>query len=88
MTITQIAQQVLAEHSAVYVRYRSGGHGEPKEYDSKPLFMGSRKGWTVLDATTAAAIMVVFRGLKPELQAKVDTIPLARLVEFCWRVAA
>lgn len=88
MTITQIASQVLADHSAVQIRYRSGAKGEPKEYDCKPLFTGSHRGWIVLDAMTANAIMTVHRSLREDLRYKMDIFPLKQLVDFCWRMVA
>lgn len=92
MTITQIAQQVLEEHSAVQIRLPPGIKQikcAPKEYDWKPLFCGSRRGWTVLDATTANAIMTVYRGIQSDdLRSKFDTIPLVQLIGFCWRMVA
>lgn len=88
MTITAICQSILSERSARLVRYRSGGKGEPKEYDTRDLFGGNRRGWTLLDMTTANAIMTVHRGLREDLRVKLDTIPLRQLVDFCWRAVA
>lgn len=88
MTITQIAQQVLDQHSAVQIRFRAGAKGEVKEYDCKPLFSGSRRGWTVMDATTANAVTTVYRALSADKRPTFDTIPLSRLIDFCWRMVA
>lgn len=89
MTITEIATKVVAEHSAVLIRLRSGGKGEVKQYDCKPMFTGRKHGWIALDAMTAQAIMAVRNALKnPDQVAKFDTIPLMRLVDFCWRMVA
>ncbi len=88
MTISQIAQQVTTEKSAVQIRFRDGGKGEAKQYNCKPLFSGSRRGWTVLDTTTSGAIMAVYKGLRDDLKPSFDTIPLSRLIDFCWRMVA
>ena len=89
MTITEIARRVKAEHQACYVRYRSGENGEPKQYDTRPMFSGKRLPyWTLIDTQIAAAILAVHRGLREDLRPNLDTIPLAKLVDFCWRMAA
>ena len=88
MTITAIAKQVTAEKSATQVRFRTGGKGEVKEYDCKPLFTGRNKGWVLLDLTTAGAIMAVYNALSESKRPSMDTIPLTKLVDFCWRMVA
>lgn len=80
MTITQIAKDVL-QNGAALIRSRGIG-----EYDVKPLFTGNKRGWTILDATTANAIVTVREALKDNPNvAKFDSIPLRQLVDFCWR---
>lgn len=88
MTITTICKRVLTDRSALQVRLHSTPKGEAKQYDCKPAWLGRQRGWVILDTTTAAAIMAVHDALKPELRAKLDTLPLGQLVGFCWRVAA
>jgi hypothetical protein len=80
MTITDIAKHVV-ENGAVLIRPREIG-----EYDMKPLFTGSKRGWAVLDATTASAITAVREALKdnPNVH-KFDRIPLPRLLDFVWK---
>lgn len=58
--------------------------GEPKEYDIKPLFTGNKRGWVVLDLTTANAMNTVYNALSEENQRKWDNIHVVRLVEFTW----
>lgn len=88
MTITQIARHIEAQQRPFYVRQIKGVAGEPKQYDITTVNGFQRRSWTLLDATTAAAIMAVHRGLREDLRPKMDTIPLVQLVAFCWRVAA
>ena len=89
MTITEIARRVKAEHQACYVRYRSGENGEPKQYDTRPMFSGKRLPyWTLIDLQFASAIMDVYHGISADLRPKLDTIPLAKVVDFCWRMVA
>ena len=87
MTISQIVQQVATEHQAVLIRYRRNSHKDTgtAQYDCKPLFTGSKRGWTAMDAVTASCMATVYGALKPEHQAKFDNIPLGRLVDFCWK---
>jgi len=89
MTISAIAKQA-AENGAVLIRYRANSHAETgtAEYDCKPIFTGSKRGWTMLDSFTASAMKAVYEKLKPEHQAKFDNIPLGRLVDFVWKQVA
>ena len=80
MTITQIAKHVL-DNGACLIRPREIG-----EYDVKPLFTGNKRGWVVMDATTASAIHTVREALKDNPNvAKFDRIPLPRLLDFVWK---
>ncbi len=80
MTISAIAKHVL-ENGAVLIRPREVG-----EYDVKPLFTGSKRGWAVMDATTANAIHTVREALKDNPNvAKFDRIPLGKLLDFVWK---
>lgn len=80
MTITQIANYAV-ENGAVLIRPRDVG-----EYDMKPLFTGSKRGWVILDTTTANAIKVVREALSdnPNVH-KFDRIPLRKLIDFVWK---
>ena len=86
MTISEIVKQSVND-GAVLIRYRANSHKETgtAQYDCKPIFTGSKRGWTMLDITTAGAMLAVYNALKPEHQAKFDNIPLGRLVDFVWK---
>ncbi len=89
MTISEIVKD-SHESGAVLIRYRANSHKETgtAQYDRKPLFTGSKKGWIALDITTASAMLAVYNALKPEHQAKFDNIPLGKLVDFVWKQVA
>ena len=55
------------------------------QYDVKPLFTGSKKGWVIVDAMSHSALKAVFNGLKPELRAKFDKISITRLLDLAWK---
>lgn len=88
MTITEIARRVRADKTCCYIRLRSGGKGEPKQYDMREAFGGNRRGWTLLDLMTASAILTVHDGVSDDWRSKMDTMPLRTLVDFCWRAVA
>lgn len=62
--------------------------GEAIQYDVKPIFTGSKKGWIMLDTFTASAMLAVYNGLRPEMQEKFDKISLPRLIDFTWKHVA
>ena len=39
----------------------------------------------LIDATTAAACMAVYRALSPKARARFDEPPLPRLIDFVWK---
>ncbi len=86
MTISEIVKQ-SQDSGAVLIRYRANSHKETgtAQYDCKPMFTGSKKGWMLMDAFTASALLAVFNALKPESQARFDNIPLGKLVDFAWK---
>lgn len=84
MTISVIAQKTVTE-GAQLIRVRER-NPETKviEYDCKPIFTGSKRGWTMLDSFTAGAIMAVYNALNETNRPKLDTIRLPRLLDFVW----
>jgi hypothetical protein len=85
MLISQVQKNVLTD-GAKLVRYRKQQwvKGQAIEYDVKPLFTGNKRGWILLDHTTASALDACYQALSPDNQAKWDRIPLTRLVDFAW----
>lgn len=88
MKITQIIKDIVDTKSACMIRERKGEHvkGSDYEYDVKPLLTGNkRKGWMILDLTTANAMLTVYNAIKPENQAKFNQLHVLRLVDFTWK---
>ena len=85
MLISQIAKQVVSENQAVMLRPRDHETGKPKEYDVKPLFVGNKHGWALLDATTAKALDLCYDALNEKNKAKWDTLPLGTVIDFAWK---
>lgn len=56
MKFLEAAKMVVESKTAHLIRPRKG---EDMEYDAKPIFTGSKKGWTLLDTFTASAITSV-----------------------------
>jgi len=81
MTIMQAAKQVADNRQAVLIRTKKDGRG----YDMKPLDCGNKRGWVLLDGMTAQAILLVVGALSDANQSKVDSVPLDKLVRFCWK---
>jgi hypothetical protein len=52
-------------------------------YDSKGKL--KKLEGKVLDALTAQALICVYEALSPTAQTKFDSIPLMKLVDFCWK---
>lgn len=95
MTILEVANQVVAEKSAYLIRYRKDSVlAGVAQYDAKPLFTGSKRGWTMLDLTTASAVANVGKAVmeSPTIsdanKAKFNNWPLGKLVDFCWKQVA
>ncbi len=89
MTLVEIIELSKTD-GALLIRYRKESYKATgtAQYDVKPLFTGSKKGWTMLDAFTASMLRAVYAALKPESQAKFNNVPLGKLIELGWRHAA
>lgn len=86
MTISEVAQKAVTD-GAQLVRYRKDSVlSGVAEYDCKPMFTGSKRGWTAVDSFTASAIVAFFKAASDENQAKLNNLPLGKLVSFCWKV--
>lgn len=60
--------------------------GEPGQYDAKPMFTGSKKGWMLVDSFTASAVLQVFNAIGPENQEKMKKLPLLKMVDISWKL--
>ncbi len=86
MLISEITKQVVSGSSALMIRPRKDmfEKGMPKHYDVKPLFTGSKKGWVIIDLTTANAMNAVYHALSTPMKEKWNTIPVNKLINFTW----
>jgi hypothetical protein len=86
MTISEIILNG-DKSGAVLIRYRKDSiKAGTAQYDVKPLFTGSKRGWTMLDHTTMCAMRAVYKALTTDAaRAKFDRLPLSTLVEFSWK---
>lgn len=86
MLISDIQKQVVDECTAVLLRERMSVKGEARQYDVKPLFTGNKKGWSLLDLTTANALCTCYNALTTEEnRQKWDKISVFRLIDVAWK---
>lgn len=78
MTALEVFKQVLSTGGCHVAREQKKC---PGQYDSKLYFDGNRRGWTMVDLFTASTVCQVHAALKPENQAKFETLPLVRMAE-------
>jgi hypothetical protein len=70
MTSIEIAQRVH-DHGVQLFRPRKN---EPRQYDSKDFFTGSKRGWVALDAVSASAILAVHKALREDLKPRFEAL--------------
>lgn len=70
MTSIEIAK-TAAEDGAHLFRPRKN---EPGQYDCKPMFTGSHRGWTIMDSFSASAIVAVWNALNETNRAKYENL--------------
>lgn len=56
MKFLEAAKMVVESKTAHLIRPRKGAD---MEYDAKPIFTGSKRGWVMLDTFTASAVTAV-----------------------------
>lgn len=81
MTLLELAKHATA-NGAQLVRPKVPGPG----YDFKPLFTGNKRGWVILDAFSASAIVTVHGALSPEAQKKLEGLGLIKAVDICFKL--
>lgn len=82
MKAIDVARLVKAEGCHVF-RDRKDA---PGEYDAKPFFTGSRKGWVALDAFSASAIVAVYDALNEKNRAHYETLPLVKMARVAFKL--
>lgn len=58
----------------------------PGEYDAKPFFTGSRRGWVALDVFSASAIVAVYEALNETNRAKFAGLPLVKAAHVAFKL--
>ena len=84
MTISKILTE-QPKNAAFLIRQRERGEDKVYQYDVKPLFTGSKRGWVVLDAVTASMLRTVYCALRDDLKPSFDRIQLHKLIDFGWK---
>ena len=78
MTSIEIAR-TAATNGAQLFRPRKDS---PGEYDCKPMFTGSHRGWVIMDSFSASAIVAVWNGLNEtnrERYGKMNPVTMAKV---------
>lgn len=81
MTFIELAQKVLADHQALSFKVNEDNTVSVKEY-----YDAKGKGWVMLDATTASAVMAIYNGLNEVNKAKFLTLHPLKIVDVCWKL--
>lgn len=79
MRFLEAAKKVMDSKTAHLIRPRKGAD---MEYDVKPIFTGSKRGWTLLDTFTASAVAKVAEALMPENRERLDHQPAGWVCKF------
>lgn len=89
MNIIEIANLVRTE-GAQLIRNRKEEHikGNDWQYDTKPLYTGSKRGWQIIDSYSASALLAVYNGLNADNQSKFARVHINKLLDFCWSKVA
>ena len=82
------ASEIIQSSDLELIRERKTEHvkGQPWEYDVKPAFTGSKKGFVYLDSFTKGAMRQVYAAMSEENKQKYDAIHITRLIDFTWKV--
>lgn len=81
MTGIECAKQAASE-GAQLLRARKK---EPGQYDCKPIFTGSKRGWFVLDSFSASAIVAVWNALNEENRAKFERLHVVSMAKLAFK---
>jgi predicted RNase H-like nuclease len=89
MTGIDVARAVVEQKECHLARVRkSQTIGEPIQYDCKPTFTGSHKGWFYVDLFSASAIVAVYDALNDVNKAKYSRLSLPRMATVAFKVTA
>ena len=81
MKFIEVAKMVVETKTAHLIRPRKGAD---MEYDAKPIFTGSKRGWVMLDLFTAGAVTAVADAISEPNREKMNRIPPRKVIEFAF----
>lgn len=82
MNTIEVARLVLKE-GAQLIRQKK--EAPAHQYDAKPLFTGSKRGWIVVDSFSASALVAVYDALSEEKKAVFGNAPINRALTLAWK---
>jgi hypothetical protein len=89
MTGIEVARTVTEQKQCHLARARKEQTpGEPIQYDCKPTFTGSHKGWFYVDLFSASAIVQVYDAINEENKVKYGRLPLPKMASIAFKLAA
>lgn len=81
MTSIEVIRRAHTEGAQLFRRREAEG----VQYDCKPIFTGSKRGWILLDSFTASAVMACYNALNEENRARAERASIPKLVDFAWK---
>lgn len=58
----------------------------PREYDVKPFFTGSKRGWIALDSFSASAIVAVYDALNETNRARYEQFSIQTMASMAFKL--
>jgi hypothetical protein len=84
MNIYEVSKIVTSESQCKLIRMKK--NSTPEQLDIKEAFMGNKKGWCYLDATTASLIVKITEALGDINRAKFLALAPMRVIDVAWRL--
>lgn len=81
MNAIEICRKIIAEHQCHVVRHRGGS-----EYDAKAWGTGNHRGWVIVDAFTASAIVQVYDALNVDNKIKFSGLTLEKMATVAFKL--
>ena len=89
MTGIEVARAVVTEKQCHLARPRQEqAPGEPIQYDCKPTFTGSHKGWFYVDLFSASAITQIYDAINETNREKYSRLPLPKMAQIAFQLSA
>lgn len=81
MNAIEVCRKIVTEHQCHVIRHRGG-----TEYDAKPWGTGNHKGWVIVDAFTASAIVQVYDALNNDNKVKFFALPIDKMAKVAFKL--